>query len=69
MTRQRIQLDFSEGAYERLEFIKLRDGSPTSSVVIRNALRFYDWYLTKRDNGAKLQIVENDCVKEIEVLF
>ena len=67
--RHRLQIDFSPEAYERLMRIRERSEAATNAEVVRNALRLYDWFLDQRAREAKLQMVDGDTVKEIEVLF
>ena len=67
--RHRLQLDFSPEAYERLLRIRENSEASTNAEVVRNALRLYDWFLEQKRRNARLQIVEDDAVKEIEVLF
>ncbi len=67
--RHRLQIDFSPEAYERLMRIRERSEAATNAEVVRNALRLYDWFLDQRTKNARLQMVEGNTVKEIEVLF
>jgi len=67
--RRRLQLDFSPEAYERLHRIREMSDAPTNAEVVRNALRLYDWFLEQRREGARLQVVRGESVKEIELLF
>ncbi|MCY4576807.1 MAG: hypothetical protein OXC55_09490 [Chloroflexi bacterium] len=67
--RHRLQIDFSPEAHERLIRIRERSEAATNAEVVRNALRLYDWFLDQRARNSRLQLVEGDAVKEIEVLF
>ncbi len=67
--RHRLQIDFSPEAHERLMRIRERSEAATNAEVVRNALRLYDWFLEQRARNSRLQLVEGDTVKEIEVLF
>lgn len=67
--RHRLQIDFSPEAYERLMRVRERSEAVTNAEVVRNALRLYDWFLDQRARDTKLQMVDGDTVKEIEVLF
>jgi hypothetical protein len=69
LVRHRLQLDFSPEAYERLVQIKEKSEARTNAEVVRNALRLYDWFLDLKRKNATLQVVENDIVKEVEILF
>ena len=68
-TRHRLQLDFSPEAYERLLRIRELSDAATNAEVVRNALRLYDWFLEQKRDEARLQVVQGDSVKEVEVLF
>ncbi len=67
--RRRLQLDFSPEAFERLHRIRERSEAATNAEVVRNALRLYDWFLEQRARNTRLQVVDGDTVKEIEILF
>lgn len=67
--RHRLQLDFSPEAYERLMRIREASDAATNAEVVRNALRLYDWFLEQKRKNARVQVVENGTVKEIEILF
>ena len=66
--RHRLQI-FSPEAHERLMRIRERSEAATNAEVVRNALRLYDWFLDQRARNSRLQLVEGNTVKEIEVLF
>lgn len=67
--RQRVQLDFSPAAFERLAQIKKLADAKTNAEVVRNALRLYEWFLQQKRDDYKLQLVKNDHVKEIELVL
>ncbi len=67
--RRRLQIDFAPEAHERLVRIRERSEAATNAEVVRNALRLYDWFLEQRARNSRIQLVEGDTVKEIEVLF
>ena len=67
--RHRLQLDFSQEAYERLAHIKEKSEARTNAEVVRNALRLYEWFLDLKRKDAKLHVVEGDVTKEVELLF
>jgi hypothetical protein len=41
----------------------------TPAEVAKNALRLYDWYLQKQDEGYTLLIEKEDVVRQVEVLL
>lgn len=65
--RRRLQLDFSEKAYKTLTELKEKADVKTNAEVVRNALRLYEWFLDQK--GAKIHIVRDDSVKEVELVF
>ena len=67
--RHRLQLDFSQEAYERSAQIKEKSEARTNAEVVRNALRLYEWFLDLKRKNAKIHVVEGDTIKEVEILF
>ncbi len=64
-TKQRVQFDFTPEALERLDRLEESTGASTRAEVIRNALKLYDWFVSK---------IKSDYVVEIrdeanEVVF
>lgn len=64
-----IGLDFSAEAYRRLEEIKARTDAKTDGQFIRDAIRVYEWFLLKRDEGYTVVIAKNGEGKEIKFFF
>ncbi len=54
--KKRVQLDFSKPAYTRMVELKQEAGASTLSNVIRQALLLFDWYITYRRQGYRLQM-------------
>lgn len=67
--KRRVQLDFSREAFDQLAALKEASGDRSAAAVIRNSLRLYEWYLTKRKEGYQLQLVRDSEVVKVEVLF
>ena len=67
--RQRVQLEFTPEAIERLRQIKTLANASTNAEVVKNALRVYEWFLNQRNNHYKLQLVKDDQVKEVEIVL
>lgn len=67
--RQRVQLDFSPEAYDRLRQIKRMSEAKSNAEVIKNALRVYEWFLKQREAQFSLHLVKGDSVKEVELIF
>jgi len=70
MKIHRVQLDFSQPAYDDLQAIKQRAGDASKAKTIENALKLYEWLLNIEQRGAGLVVVETDGSREeIELLF
>jgi hypothetical protein len=66
---QRVQIEFSQEAANRLREIKQLADATSNADVLRNALRFYDWYLRQQQDGWKLQLRRGDAIREVEIVF
>jgi len=67
--RQRVQLDFTPEALERLREIKEMAEAKTNAEVVRNALRLYEWFLKQKRDNYTLQLVKDNKVKEVEIVL
>ncbi len=67
--RRRVQLDFTQEAYERLIKLRKEADLKTNAELVRNALRLYDWFLEQRNAGYKIHLVKDEKVKEVEIVF
>ena len=67
--RQRVQLDFSQEAYDRLTEIKKLADARTNAEVVRDALRLYEWFLRRKREGYAVQLTKDDAVKEVELVI
>ena len=67
--RQRVQLDFTPEAFERLQEIKDLADAKTNAEVVRNAIRLYDWFLRQQQEDYKFHLVKDDRVKEVELIL
>ena len=67
--RKRVNFEFPLATYQRLEQMKTRTAAASLAEVVRNALRLYEWFLTKRDEGYELALVKDQEVQRVEVLF
>jgi hypothetical protein len=68
-TRQRVQLEFTPDAMERLRQIRELASATTNAEVVRNALRVYEWFLKQKAEDYKFQLIKNDQVKEVELVL
>lgn len=67
--RYRIQLDFSPKTYARLLELRNRSETRTNAELVRNALRLYEWFLDQKEHGAKVQVVDGEQVREVELIL
>jgi hypothetical protein len=67
--RQRVQLDFTPEAIDRLREIKELAGAKTNAEVVRNALRLYEWFLRQKKENYTIQLVKDNWVKEVEIIL
>jgi hypothetical protein len=67
--RQRLQLDFSPEAFDRLQKIREMSDAKTNAEVVRNALRVYEWFLRQRREDYRFHLVKGNTVKEVELVF
>lgn len=67
-TRLRVQLDFSEEAFNRLEEIRKAKDVATKAEVIRDAIRIYEWLVeqSKANRIIEVQDSEGNQVSRIE---
>lgn len=69
VTRHRLQLDFSPGAYKRLRELRDKADARSNADLVRNALRLYEWYLNAKLENYKINLVKNGETKEVEIMF
>lgn len=55
-TKERVQLDFTPEALQKLEEIQKAVGATTRAEVIRNAIRLYSWFITETTPNSKIKI-------------
>jgi len=67
--RRRLQLDFSEKAFEKLNLLKEKADVKTNAELVRNSLRLYEWFLSQKEENARIQVVKGDEAKEVELIF
>jgi hypothetical protein len=67
--RPRLQIDFTPEAFQHLNVMKDKAGVRSTAEVARNALRLYDWYLEKQQEGYQILIAKGDSVKQVELLL
>jgi hypothetical protein len=68
-SKKRVQIDFSEEAFQRLEKLRDRTQKQSQAEVVRTSLRIYEWLLDQIDKGYTIQLAKEDFVKEVELLL
>ena len=66
-TKQRVQFDFSPEALKRLEIMQELLDAPTKAEVVRNALKLYEWFLTKVDPDSTIEIQDKDGKNQFRI--
>jgi hypothetical protein len=56
MSKQRVQLDFSEDAMASLKELGALAKTPSTAATIRNALSIYRWFLETTTNGGEVLV-------------
>lgn len=59
-TKERVQMDFSLDALERLDHLKEETGASTRAETIRQALRLFEWFVNDTDPTDTITITDND---------
>lgn len=67
--RKRLQIEFSPDALERLNNLRREADARSNAEVVRNALRLYEWFIHQKNQGARLQVVKGETVREVELVF
>lgn len=66
-TKHRLQLDFSEGAWEETNNLLSRTGLPDRGELIRHALRWFQWTFDEVEKG--ITVLHEKDGKTLEVAF
>ncbi len=67
--RVEVTLSFNKESIIKLDEIKNKAKLETRAETVRNALRFYDWYLNKKIDGFQLCVEKDDVLEEVELKF
>jgi hypothetical protein len=59
-TRLRVQLDFSEDAFDRLEELRKETDVGSKADVIREAIRVYEWLAEQSRAGRMIEVLDED---------
>ncbi|TSC61975.1 MAG: hypothetical protein G01um101448_679 [Parcubacteria group bacterium Gr01-1014_48] len=65
----RVQLDFSEEAFEELETLKKRLSASSRAEVVRAALGVLKWAVNHSEEGNKIQVARKADNKVVGVEF
>lgn len=65
--RPRVQLDFTRPAFKRLRELKDLAGLRSLPDVFREALRVYEWYLIRKSEGYRLQIMKDGRTTDVDL--
>ena len=57
--KERVQLDFSTEALERLDELKEKTGASTRAEVVRQALRLYEWFVNETEPNSTIRITNS----------
>jgi len=60
--KERLQLEFTPEAMQRLDEIKETSGSATRAETIRNALRLYGWFIKETKADSIIRIIDGQEV-------
>lgn len=70
LARRRVQIDFLPDAHERLLDLIKETGASSSTEVIRNALRLYEFFINHKKNNSKILIEKEDgSIVQVELVF
>jgi maltose-binding protein MalE len=58
--RLRVQLDFSEDAFDRLEELRKEADAGSKADVIREAIRVYEWLAEQSKAGRMIEVQDED---------
>jgi hypothetical protein len=67
--KHRIQLDFSEEAFQTLQTLKKQINATTHAEVIRNALGLLKWVVKEVSDGNRVLVESKDEVRELVIPF
>jgi hypothetical protein len=57
--KERVQLDFSADALDRLDELKEKVGASTRAEVVRQALRLYEWFVNETEPDSTIRITDS----------
>ncbi len=67
-TKHRIQFDITQDALAELDKLVVKANTSTRAEAVRNALKFYAWYLSKKKDGFDFLVRKGDDEWVVELL-
>lgn len=64
-----LRLTLSRRGFSKLEKMMNDSGACSHAETIRNALRFYEWYLRQKQNGVEIHVVDGNEQRHVEFEF
>jgi len=66
---RRLEFATDEEGQKRIESLRRRAGVPNDTVLIRNALMLYEWYLDRQEEKSDLAIIKKGRTYKIDLKF
>jgi hypothetical protein len=67
--RERVQLQLSPEAVERLRLLRESTHASSNAEVFRKGLQLYEWVLDQLRQGYRIRLVKGDEEKDVEFLI
>ena len=67
--RQRVQLDFSADAYERLTQLRDLTDARSNAELVRKALQVFEWFVKMKLDGYQVQVSKDDKTTAMALLY
>jgi hypothetical protein len=65
--RPRVQLDFTPAAYDKLNDLVRSSGAESIPDMFRDALRLFDWYQTRKQEGYRLMLEKDEKMTLVDL--
>ena len=67
--KERVQLQLSPEAVERLRFLRESTEASSNAEVFRKGLQLYEWILAQLRQGYRVRLVKGDEEKDVEFMI
>jgi hypothetical protein len=67
--KERVQLQLSPEAVERLRFLRESTDASSNAEVFRKGLQLYEWILDQLRQGYRIRLVKGDEEKDVEFVI